>query len=165
MANDSVLDRAFTEAFNKLNKCYEDDELDICVEKARELLHDSALPRYHRIRTLVLLGSAVEYECSSSFLDKCLPFHRDWREGRRCCVEADTLWRRVRLLHPAGENEKNDASMDELRDYTLELRDFLDKEQAEAGKGEDVDPDADDEAAVQARLVDYEAQLTEELRR
>jgi hypothetical protein len=29
---------------------------------------------------------------------------------------------RVRLLYPAGENEKNDAAMDELRDYILELR-------------------------------------------
>lgn len=31
------------------------------MEKARELLADSGLPKYHRIRTLVLLGSAVEY--------------------------------------------------------------------------------------------------------
>jgi hypothetical protein len=72
-------------------------------------------------------------------------------------VEADTLWRRVRLLHPAGENEKNDAAMDELRDYILELRAVLDQEQADAVNGEDVDPD--DEAAVPARLVDCEAQL------
>jgi hypothetical protein len=69
MANNSVPDRAFTEAFNELNKYYEDDELDTCVEKARELLQDRALPRYHRIRTLVLYGSAVEYGCFSPFLD------------------------------------------------------------------------------------------------
>jgi hypothetical protein len=96
LANDRVIDRAVTEAFNELNKYYEDDELDACVEKARELLQDVNLPRYHRIRTLVLCGSAVEYGCSSPCLDKRLPPHRDWREGRRCCVEADTLWRLVR---------------------------------------------------------------------
>jgi hypothetical protein len=59
MANDSVIDRAFAEAFRKLNKYYEYDKLDTCVEKARELLQDTALPRYHRIGTLVLLGSAA----------------------------------------------------------------------------------------------------------
>lgn len=95
-----------------------------------------------------------------SYLDQCLPFHRDWRDGRRCCVEADTLWRFVRRLNPAGEDEKTDAAMDELRDYILELRGVLDKEQAKAGDGEDVDDD--DEAAVQARLVDYEAQSAED---
>jgi hypothetical protein len=61
MANDGVIDRTFNEAFNELSKYYEDDELETCVEKARELLQNSALPRYHHIRTLVLLGSAVEY--------------------------------------------------------------------------------------------------------
>jgi hypothetical protein len=91
MANDSVIDRAFAEAFRKLNKYYEYDKLDTCVEKARELLQDTALPRYHRIGTLVLLGSAMEYGCSSPFLIERLPFHRDWREGRLGCVEADIL--------------------------------------------------------------------------
>jgi hypothetical protein len=163
MANDSVIDHAFNEAFNELGKYYDgDDELDTCVEKARELLQNSALSRYHRIRTLVLLGSTAEYGYSSPFLDKCLPFHRDWREGRRCCVEADTLRRRVRLLYPADENEKSDAAMDKLRDYILELRAILDQEQADAGRGEDVDADADDETAVKARLENYEAQSAED---
>lgn len=105
----------------------------------------------------MLLGSAVEYGISSPFLDKCLTFERDWREGRRCCVEADTLWRFVRRLHPAGENQKKDAAMDELRDYILELRGVLDKEQAKAGDSENVN---DDEAAIQARLAKYEAQCS-----
>ena len=127
------------------SKYYEDDELDTCVEKARELLQYDALPRYHCMMTLALLGSVVDYGCSSPFLDQCLPFHSDWRENRCSCVKADTLWRFVQRLHPAGENEKNDAAMDELRDYILELRPVLEKEQAKAGDGEDVD---DDEAAV-----------------
>jgi hypothetical protein len=147
MANDSVIDHAFNEAFNELGKYYDDDELDTCVEKARELLQNSALSRYHRIRTLVLLGSTAEYGYSSPFLDKCLPFHRDWR---------------VRLLYPADENEKSDAAMDKLRDYILELRAILDQEQADAGRGEDVDTDADDETAVKARLENYEAQSAED---
>lgn len=77
-------------------------------------------------------------------------------------MEAGALWRFVRHWHPAGENEKNDAAMDELCDYILELRAFLDKEQAQAGKSEDVDPDDDDEAALRARPVDYETQLAED---
>lgn len=114
------------------------------MDKARELLQDSALPRYHRTRTLALRGSVVEHGCTLPSLDKCLPFHSDRRENKRCCVEADILWRVVRRLH-ADENEKNDSAMDELRDYILELRAVLDKEQAKAGDDEDV---GDDETAV-----------------
>jgi len=51
--------------------------------------------------------------------------------------------------------------LDELRDYILELCAALDKEQSKAGDGPDLDVD-DDEAAVQARLVDYETELAEE---
>ena len=60
-------------------------------------------------------------------------------------MEADILRLFVRCLHPAGENEKNNPAMDELRDYILELAAVLDKGQAKAVDGEDVD---DDEAAV-----------------
>jgi hypothetical protein len=38
----------------------------------------------------------------------------------------------------------------------------LDQEQADTGRGEDVDPDAGDEAAVQTMLMDYDAQLAED---
>lgn len=110
------------------SKYYEDDELDTCVEEPRELLQYNALPRYHCMMTPMLLGSAMKYGCSSPFSDKSLPFHSDWHEERRCCIEADTLWWFVRRLHPAGENEKNDATVTQLRDYILELRAVIDKE-------------------------------------
>lgn len=55
-------------------------------------------------------------------------------------------------MNPAGEDEKNDAAIDELRDYILEPRTVLDQEQANAGDGEHME---DDEAAIQARLEDY----------
>ena len=48
-----------------------------------------------------------------------------------------------------------------MRDYILELCAALDEEQSKAGDGPDLDVD-DDEAAVQARLVDYETELAEE---
>ena len=60
MANDRAIDRAFTDAFNEVNQLYRDDKLGECIEKARSLLRESALPRYHRMRTLVLLGSTLE---------------------------------------------------------------------------------------------------------
>ena len=69
------------------------------------------------------------------------------------------MWRFIRRWNPAGEDEKNDAAIDERRDYILEPRTALDQEQAKAGDGEHMD---DDEVAVQARLEDYEAQLIED---
>lgn len=74
-------------------------------------------------------------------------------------MKADTLWQFVRRLHPAGENEKKSAAMDELRANVLELRVVPNEEQAKAGNVEDVD---DDEGAVQARLVDHETQLAQD---
>lgn len=108
-------------AFSELSNYYEDNGLETWVEKACELLQDSAIPRYDRTGTLLLLGSAVEIGYSSPFFGKCSSFHSDWREDRRCCVKGDTSRRFFRRSNPAGENEKKDTVMDELRDYMLEL--------------------------------------------
>jgi hypothetical protein len=59
MANDSAGPRDFTDAFNEANKLYDEDDLEACIVKCRELLEDPAMPRYCRMRTLVLLGSCA----------------------------------------------------------------------------------------------------------
>lgn len=69
------------------------------------------------------------------------------------------MWRFIRRSNPAGEDEKKDAAIDEMRDYILEPRTALDQEQAKVGDGEHTD---DDEVAYQARLEDKEVQLAED---
>jgi hypothetical protein len=141
-------------AFNELSDYYEADELETCVKKApscRKIAHfpGTIVPKF-----LCWLETTVEQGCPSPFIYKCLQFRSVRRENRRCCVEANTLWRIVWRLHSAGENEKNEAAMDELRGIIRESRAVLGKKQAKAGDDEGMD---DDERAVQARLVDYEA--------
>lgn len=67
MADVRLVDRACSQAFNEVNRYYANDELGTGEEKAREVLEDSALPTYHRIRTLVLLGAVVAYVFLISF--------------------------------------------------------------------------------------------------
>jgi hypothetical protein len=50
-----AINGAFSAAFAKVEKLYDEDKLDECMDAAWELLQDSAMPRYHRMRTLLLV--------------------------------------------------------------------------------------------------------------
>jgi hypothetical protein len=54
------IDQAFNEGYNKARRYYYKDQIEDCIEKSRELLADTAIPRYHQIRFLILLGATVE---------------------------------------------------------------------------------------------------------
>lgn len=61
MAEETATDKAFSAAFNKLNDLYGDDRRLEYFDGARRLFDNDVLPRYHRIKTLTLLGSMVEW--------------------------------------------------------------------------------------------------------
>ena len=63
----------------ELNKAYDlfDNEVDDCLRLYSSMLDDSACPRYHRIKTLLLLGY----------------FIGDWHEANKCRINAEALWR------------------------------------------------------------------------
>ncbi|KAF2133565.1 hypothetical protein P153DRAFT_363735 [Dothidotthia symphoricarpi CBS 119687] len=107
MATESQIDKRFTEGFNEANDHYRDDRLEECVAKARELLNDPAIPRYYRMRTLVLLGSTLG----------------EWGEANDCRLEAEAMWRIVRRWHPLGE----DVEVDRLMAIIRESLDDLDR--------------------------------------
>lgn len=54
-----AIDIRFMNEFNEANELYINDQLDECIAKARDLLQDPAIPRYHHMKTLVLLGSTL----------------------------------------------------------------------------------------------------------
>ncbi|OBT65115.1 hypothetical protein VE03_04715 [Pseudogymnoascus sp. 23342-1-I1] len=66
---------SLTRAFNKLLELYNDNPQE-CIAAAHALLQKPDLPRYHRIKTLILLGSASE----------------DWDDAETCRLEAGKLW-------------------------------------------------------------------------
>ncbi|KAK4497263.1 hypothetical protein PRZ48_011713 [Zasmidium cellare] len=137
-------DKAFTERFNAVAQLCDENKLDDCIEQARELLDEPVLPRYHRMKTWVLLGAIVG----------------DWEEANDCCARANSLWRIVRRWHPAGVNEKTDRAMQELRDMLDELEETLKEEEPPGHDFGDDEEDmvAEHDAAIGEDNVDAEAE-------
>ncbi|KAI4788017.1 hypothetical protein E4T44_13550, partial [Aureobasidium sp. EXF-8845] len=63
------------------------------------LLTDTELPRYYRIKTLILLASA----------------NKEWRQKEDLRLRAEHTWSESRKLHPKGQNETTDSVLAELR--------------------------------------------------
>jgi hypothetical protein len=131
----SIIDKAFTDAYNECAELYDNEELEKCIEKAQALLDEGAAPRYHRMKTWILLGN-------------CLG---DWDEAHDSYVEALTMWQIVRRWHRAGEDAKVDATMEELRVSLEELKEALAKDKPAY--------DADEEVAN--RMAEHDATVQE----
>ncbi|KAK6006528.1 hypothetical protein QM012_006938 [Aureobasidium pullulans] len=76
------------------------------VAACEALLTDPDLPRYYRIKTLILLASA----------------HKDWRKKESLRLRAEHTWTESRRLHPQGQNNTTDSVLAELRESLDELK-------------------------------------------
>jgi hypothetical protein len=145
---DRVLD-AFTDAYNKMQQCYDDDEFDDCVDMGEKLLADSALSPYHRMRTLALLSSFSDLE-----------------DAQRYHAEAEALWRIIRGSSGPGFRVVDDdltRTHAGLVDIVEALRTERAKKLAKKGKGkgkgkagQNPVQEYDHEAAVQAQIARHE---------
>jgi hypothetical protein len=95
---DSFLDHRFTDACNEVLELYDNDRLDECVEKARELIDGPGTTRYHRMKMLIFLASILG----------------EWEEAEECRYIAETLWRVHMSWHPEDKNEELDVYMAEI---------------------------------------------------
>jgi hypothetical protein len=132
MADDSAPNCVLTMAFKEINKLYDNDELETCITKARELLRDPTITRYYRMRALVVLASTLG----------------DWSEANACYEEAETLWQVHRRWHPEGEDIESDAAMAALREFLDEIKQVLQDELFE---------NYQDDSAIKAQLPAYAA--------
>lgn len=112
MDNGRIIDEAFTAAFNEANELYRNDRLEECAAKCRELLDDSAAPKYHRMKTLILLGSILS----------------DWDDADDCRLAAENLWSIVRRRHPEGADSTVDGIMAEIRESLDDMYTALEKD-------------------------------------
>jgi hypothetical protein len=55
----SIIDKQFTKALNAAYKLYHEDRLLECQKAALDLLEDYTMPRYHRMKVLMLLASIL----------------------------------------------------------------------------------------------------------
>ncbi|KAK4952032.1 hypothetical protein LTR10_009952 [Elasticomyces elasticus] len=133
MTIDRVSER-FDRAFAELHQISEDDKIDECVELAQILLEESDIPRYHRIKVLIMLSS-----CTA-----------DWREAEAYRVEAEQLWSFLRdaLAHlRLCLDSCNEVLQKEKPEYDAEM----------LRRAEEQDQDMEEaQAAVAAVEVPYE---------
>ncbi|KAI4647821.1 hypothetical protein J4E93_004232 [Alternaria ventricosa] len=134
MTTASDIDESFTKALNEAGELYNDDRLDECIEKTRALLANDAIPRYHRMKALLLLASTLG----------------DWLDASNCHTEAESLWRVTRRWHPEGEDAELDKYMDDVREHLDEVGADLARTDPDAY---DFDDDVDDRIAAHEEHV------------
>jgi hypothetical protein len=94
----SIIEDQFTDALNAAYKLYHEDRLLECQKAALDLLEDYAMPRYHRMKVLILLASILG----------------DWEEANQCRIDAWALYRLVRRWHTIGNGLITDEALDEI---------------------------------------------------
>ncbi|KAI2488363.1 hypothetical protein Ptr902_02496 [Pyrenophora tritici-repentis] len=57
MASREAVDKKFAKVINEMIHLYDTDELDLAIAKAYELLHETFMAPYHRMKAFLLLGS------------------------------------------------------------------------------------------------------------
>jgi hypothetical protein len=134
---DRVLD-AFTDAYNEMQKLYDDDHLEEVYERAQVLLADTASPQYHRMKALLLLSDITS----------------DLDEAQRYYAEAEALWRSVRRQHALGHSGV-DTELSHCRKYLDKLADVLESQRAENKKGK-TGAEFGPEAVVKEHLAQHE---------
>jgi hypothetical protein len=137
---DRILD-AFTNAYNEIQKLYNNDNLDEVYERAQVLLADAAIPRFHRMKTLLLLSN----------------FTSDLDEAQRYHAEAEVMWRIVRGQHVLGVHPDVDIELSHCRRCLDEITEVLESQRAEKfGKKGKAGVESDPEAAVQEHNAQHE---------
>lgn len=123
----SDIARQFNEDLNEANALYDRGRLNECIEKARAILGDPAILRYHRLKTLIPLSSTL----------------RSWHEADKCRASAEIWWIIVRRWNCVGEDKTIDIYMAEICDDLDELTILL--KAKEPSDPEDMLSEEDDE--------------------
>ncbi|KAK1817833.1 hypothetical protein LTR12_007704 [Friedmanniomyces endolithicus] len=97
MSQDDERSATYSRKFNATLWFYERDQLDECAESAQDLLDDPDLPRFHRMKTLILLASIT-----------------GWDDAEDCRIEAEQLWRMAHMQYSSPTFDEAEA-LTELR--------------------------------------------------
>ncbi|EME77358.1 uncharacterized protein MYCFIDRAFT_88718 [Pseudocercospora fijiensis CIRAD86] len=128
-----AITKPFTDEFNAIQKLYAEGKINECISRARDLIAEPAIPRYHNIRTLLILVNAVPAR----------------KEAWRFLEDAQVLFHLVRRFHLEGEDADIDKTIQELWDSISELKQMLTGE---------LDGDEKPEDKVHSKLAEIEAQ-------
>jgi len=106
MATFDEIDRRFTTDFNAALALLEQDEIEKCTEAVRNLLADSAIPRFHRIKCFTMLACLLD----------------DFHEAYVFYVKGETLWRITKQWHGNDPNPDLKEALDDLHEGLEETR-------------------------------------------
>ncbi|KAK1076442.1 hypothetical protein LTR33_008945 [Friedmanniomyces endolithicus] len=97
MSQDHERSATYSRKYNAALWFYDRNQLNECAESAQDLLDDPDLPRFHRMKTLILLASIT-----------------GWHDAEDCRVEAEQLWRMARVQYSIPTFDEEEA-LTELR--------------------------------------------------
>ncbi|KAL1592497.1 hypothetical protein SLS59_009730 [Nothophoma quercina] len=123
MTEASIINQRFSKDLNEAIRLFDIGQTDECLALGMDILEDSACPRYHRMKTLVLLGSVIA----------------DWNDANQCRVDAEALWQTTRNYYPEGFDKATDEHMHEVREKLDGLIEVLDKEEREGLDAEEIE--------------------------
>ncbi|KAH6629374.1 hypothetical protein C7974DRAFT_454094 [Boeremia exigua] len=106
MASKYLSDKDFHNGFADVHDLFTAGKLEECETEAFAFLAEEAIPKYYRMKTLILLGIIVG----------------DWEEANRYYVAADHMWHTVRGYHPEGTDKDVEESITEIRECLDSLR-------------------------------------------
>jgi hypothetical protein len=143
----SIIDKQFTKALNAAYKLYHEDRLLECQKAALDLLEDYTMPRYHRMKVLMLLASILG----------------DWEEADQCRIDAWALYRLVRRWHTVGNDLIADKALDQILVHLREVDSALEEDVPEEWRLAEVQesveiviPNAEDDIeATREQLEDF----------
>ncbi|KAK0773238.1 hypothetical protein LTS02_008076 [Friedmanniomyces endolithicus] len=91
-SSDQVME-TYKASYDACYALYDKDKFAECIDQLENLLIDSGLPRFFRIKLLILMAACMG----------------DWWEEREVLEEADKVWRHVRSYHRQGDTEVDDC--------------------------------------------------------
>ncbi|KAK3634021.1 hypothetical protein LTR56_015489 [Elasticomyces elasticus] len=112
MDRESLSD-SFDRRYNEIFDLYEaGDQNDRVLEEADKMLHDSWLPRYHRIKLYLLIAAVLD----------------DWEECGKLIDKSEMLWRMARSVIPPGTSQDSEEALAELRESIDSVREAHEEE-------------------------------------
>lgn len=126
----AAIEEAFTEDYNTAVDLFDNNQLAECIEKIKTILQDDAAPRYHQMKSWILLGNVIDsWEDANDCFIRPVPIKIStsarWQLAN-ALIRAEAMWRIVRSGHSVGQYAAVDEALDELRGELDELKKTLD---------------------------------------
>ncbi|KAK5173633.1 uncharacterized protein LTR77_002314 [Saxophila tyrrhenica] len=98
MSSDEQVAQSWSCEYNRIRQMYEDGLMAGCVESTQDLLDDPDQPRYHRIKTLILLAYSLA----------------EWTDMHNCSEEAERLYMVAKDYYPEVLDALKKLLLDEM---------------------------------------------------